>query len=116
MQKIGPDLFASFESDAEARFVAKLARVVRDAVPEVANEPEPAFSAQIRLLIDEARSFGLRAEQSIGVFAVTAGMLGTNFVDEHAGAKEILTSNETEFRKADLLEAWTIQLFRALDG
>ena len=116
MQKIGPDLFASFENDAEARFVAKLGRVVREAVPELAGEPEPAFSAQIRLLIEEARSYGLRAEQSIGVFAVAAGMLGTGFVDEHPGAKEILTGHEDEFRKADLLEEWTIQLIRALES
>lgn len=115
MQKIGPELFSAFESAEEQRFVEKLAGVVREAVPDLAESPEPAFSAQIRLLIEEARSFGLRAEQTIGAYAITAGLLGLDFVDRHKAAKDILTSHETEFKKAELLEAFTLELFRALE-
>lgn len=114
MQKISPETFKAFEGVEERRFIAKLARVLREAVPDLASEPEPGFSSQVRLLVEEARSYGLKAEQTIGAYAITAGLLGLNFVDEHPAARDILNSHETEFRKAELLEAFTIQLFEAL--
>lgn len=115
MQKIGPEAFAAFESDAEARFITKLGRVLREAVPDLASEPEPAFSAQVRLVVEEARFFGLTTEQTIGAFAVTAGLLGVDFVERHPAAKGILTSREDEFRKAELLEEFTVEMFRILE-
>ena len=115
VQTISPNLFRAMESQEEKRFIRKLARVVREAVPDLAGEPEPDFTAQIRLLVEEARSYGLRAEQTIGAYAITAGLLGLNFVDEHPAAKEILTGHETEFKKADLLEAFTIKLLETLE-
>ncbi|WP_086607743.1 hypothetical protein [Erythrobacter donghaensis] len=115
MQKLGPEVFAAFEHDAEARFIAKLGKVLREAVPDLASEPEPAFSAQVRLLVEEARSYGLTTEQTIGAFAITAGLLGTDFVEQNPAAKGILTSHEDEFRKAELLEEFTVKLFRILE-
>lgn len=93
----------------------KLARVLREAVPDLADEPEPDFSAQVRLLIEAARSYGMEAEQTIGAYAITAGLLGLDFVDEHQAAHDILTSHETEFKKAELLEAFALELFKALE-
>lgn len=115
MQIIRPELYSAYENEADAAFIAKLAEAVREAVPSLADEPEPAFSAQIRLLVQEARSFNLMSEQAIGVFVVTAGLLGVNFVEEHSAAKEILEGNETEEKKAELLQALTLMLFEALD-
>jgi hypothetical protein len=112
---ISPDAFAAFESEAEVAFVAKLAGVLRDAVPALASEPEPAFSATVRLLIDQARGYGLASEQEIGVFAVTAGVLGLDFVDRFAGARQILEGREPPARKADLLEAFTRNLIDTLE-
>lgn len=115
MQKLGPDIFAAFEHEAEARFIAKLGQVLREAVPDLASEPEPAFSAQVRLVVEEARSYGLTTEQTIGAFAITAGLLGVDFVEAHPAAEGILTSHEDEFRKAELLEEFTVKLFRVLE-
>ena len=115
MQKLGPEVFAAFEHDAEARFIAKLGKVLREAVPDLASEPEPVFSAQVRVVVEEARFYGLTTEQTIGAFAITAGLLGVDFVEMHPAAKGILTSHEDEFRKADLLEEFTVELFRLLE-
>ena len=116
MHPIGSKTLSVFESQAEAAFIAKLAATLRDAVPALANEPEPAFSAQIRLLAEQARGFGLRSEQEIGSFAVTAGLLGAEFVEHFPGAREILESSEPAYRKCELLEAFTLNLFELLEG
>jgi hypothetical protein len=115
MQKINPELFSAFENDQERAFAHKLADVVKEAVPDLASQPDDAFLAQIRLLIEEARSFGLFAERTIGVFAITAGLLGLSFVEDHPAVKDILTSHNSEFEKARMLEEFAVQLFRALD-
>ncbi len=115
MQKLGLEVFAAFEHEAETKFIAKLTRVLREAVPDLATEPDPAFSAQVRLLVEEARSYGLTTEQTIGAYAITAGLLGLDFVEEHPAAKGILVSHEDEFRKAELLEEFTVKLFRVLE-
>ena len=115
MLTISPKSYQAFSDIAEAQFTAKLAQVVREAVPDLATEPEPAFSAQIHQLVEQARSYGLCTEQTIGAFAITAGLLGTDFVKDHPAVKQILSGNESEFRKAELLEAFTLELFQALD-
>jgi len=116
MQTIEPGLFSKFESEVDSKFIDKLGRVVREAVPSLSQEPEPAFSAQIRLLVQEARSYNLLGEQAIGVFVVTAGLLGVNFVEEHPTAQKILNGNETESKKAELMEAFTLMLLEALES
>jgi hypothetical protein len=116
MRKVSPELFSAFEHDQERRFVKKLATVVKEAVPDLRDVPEPAFSAQIRLLIEQARSYGLHAENTIGSFSVTAGLLGVDFVEQHPAVEDILKSNDSEFTKARMLEEFSIQLFRALES
>ena len=116
MRDISPQAFAAFEATAETAFIAKLGNVVRDALPSLANEPEPAFSAQLRLLAESARGFGLATEQEIGGFAITAGLLGVDFVDQFPGAREILEGFEPPHRKAELLEAFTMNLFEVLES
>ena len=115
MRDISPQAFAALEATAETAFIAKLGNVVRDALPSLANEPEPAFSAQLRLLVEQARRFGLTTEQEIGGFAMTAGLLGLDFVDRFPGAREILEGHEPPYRKAELLEAFTLNLFEELE-
>lgn len=112
---ISPETFAAFESEAEIAFVTKLSTVLRDAVPSLADEPEPAFGATVRLLIEQARGYGLVSETDIGVFAVTAGVLGLDFVDQFPGAREILEGREPPERKADLLEGFTRNLIETLE-
>jgi hypothetical protein len=112
---ISPEAFAAVESQAEVAFVAKLSGVLRDAVPSLAQEPEPAFGATVRLLIEQARSYGLQSETDIGVYAVTAGLLRLDFVDRFPGARQILEGHEPPERKADLLEAFARNLIETLE-
>ena len=116
MQEISPQAFSVLESQQEAAFIAKLAAVLRDAVASLAGEPEPAFSAQVRLLVQRARSYALESEQAIGSFAVTAGLLGVDFVDQFPAARQILEGHEDQERKTELLENFTLALFEALES
>lgn len=115
MRTVSPESFLAHEAKAETAFVVKLGNVLRDAVPDLQDVAEDAFLAQVRLLIDHARSYGLMSEQEIGSFAVTAGLLGVNFVDTLPGAREILEGDELPHRKAELLEAFTLNLFEILE-
>ena len=115
MHVISPQAFSVFESAGEIEFIAKLGVVLRDAVPELVDEAEPAFSAQLRLLVAQARGFGLSNEQEIGGFVVTAGLLGLEFVTQFPGAREILEGSEPPYRKTELLEAFTLNLFEELE-
>ena len=114
MRDISPQAFAAFEATAETAFIAKLGAVLRDAVPALVDESEPAFSAQLRLLVEQARGFGLTTEQEIGGFAVTAGLLGIDFLEHFPGAREILESTEPAYRRCELLEAFTMNLFELM--
>lgn len=114
MRDISPQAFAAFEATAETAFIAKLGAVLRDALPSLADQLEPAFSAQVRLLVEQARGFGLTTEQEIGGFAITAGLLGIDFVEHFPGAREILESTEPAYRKCELLEAFTMNLFELM--
>lgn len=115
MLKITPETFAAMERPAERAFVEKLAHVLRNAVPALAGEPQEPFVAQVRLLIERARNHGLESEQGIGSFAVTAGLLGVDFVDQFPAAREILASGADQERKAEQLEEFTVALFAALE-
>ena len=115
MFEITPSTFAVIENDSELRFRHKLANVLRDAVPSLRSEPPETFDPQLRLLIEQARSYGLASEQAIGSYAITAGLLGVDFADRLPGARQILAGHEPEARKADLLEAFTLNLLSVLD-
>jgi len=115
MFEISPKAFAAFEGKAESEFIERLGHVLRTAVPSLQSEPQPAFFAQLRLLVEQARSFGLCSERAVGGFAITAALLGVDFVDRFPGARQILLGSETGDRKAELLEAFTLNLFEILE-
>lgn len=106
----------ALREDAENQFVIKLAAILKREVPEIADEPDSVFYDQVKLVIEQARSYGLRTEQNIGAYAITAGTLGLDFPEKFNGAREILESHEDEDRKAELLEYFTLALFEALEG
>ena len=113
--KITPETFIALARPAERAFVEKLAEVLRSAVPALAGEAQEPFLAQVRLLIERARDYGFESEQAIGSFAVSAGLLGVDFVDHIPAAREILESGADEERKAEQLENFTVALFEALE-
>lgn len=106
----------AFANDTENEFALKLANILRREFPALANEPEPAFFNQVKLIIGQARGFGLKTEQTIGAYAITAGTLGIDFPDQFSGAREILEGHEDEDRKAELLEYFTLALFEVLES
>ena len=115
MMEIGPRAFGALQQESERAFVVKLGTVLRTEVPSLAHEPEPEFSRQVESIIRRARDFGLESEQSIGAYAMTAGMLGLDFPDHFAGARQILESSQDEDSKAELLEHFTLAVFEALE-
>jgi hypothetical protein len=105
------DKFAEVE---DRRFIAKISDFLRQAVPGLAKEPEAEMHATIRKLREEARGYHMTSEQAVAAFALTAGHLGTNFVERFRGARQILYSNHTQAEKADLLKHFTLSLLRTL--
>ncbi|MDO7843972.1 hypothetical protein [Sphingomonas immobilis] len=105
------DKFAEVE---DRRFIAKISDFLRQAVPGLAKEPEPEMHATIRQLREEARGYGMTSEQAVAAFALTAGHLGTNFVERYRGARQILFADTTQKQKAELLKHFTITLLREL--
>ena len=114
MLTISPQSWDAFGAQAEANFLIKLNRVVRETVPEVASESEPDFTNLLRDVVARARTFGLETEQSIGAYAITAAMLGPDFPERFAGAREILCGHEDEEGKAELLQCFVAALFDTL--
>ena len=58
MLSISSQAFGAFQQSAENDFIVKLAAVLRNAVPSLAGEPEPAFFEEVRLIVGHARGFG----------------------------------------------------------
>lgn len=116
MLSFSPGSYAALTEASEQAFVSRLAGVLREAVPSLAKEPDAPFHEQVRILVRHARSFGLTSEQTVGAYAVTAALLGLNFADRFAGARQILLGHETQARKAELLEGFTMALLETLEG
>lgn len=114
MFTISPTSYAWFTNEAERKFVLDLVTFLRQNVPELAGEPADAMIAQVTLLLEQARSYGLMSEQHVAVFALTAAQLGTDFVEKFPGAREILTLELSADEKVSLLEAFTLNLFEIL--
>ena len=114
MLKITPESLAALTAVEERAFVRRLAAMLRDAVPALANEPAAAMEAQVQLQIEAARSYGMTSERAVATYAMTAAQLGVDFPDQFGGARDILTASTSGDRKADRLEAFTLRLFDAL--
>lgn len=116
MLTISPETFSKVASADLEVFVRKLADFIRQNVPGMSAEPPDRMHAQILALKKDANGYGLRSEQGIAAYAVTAAFLGVNFPERFAGARQILFARETEERKAELLSAFTVTLFDTLAG
>ena len=115
MITITPETFAVATAREERLFIDRLTAFLRETVPELADQPPPAMDAQVRLVIEAARGYGLRSEQAVSAYALTAALLGPDFVDRFPAAHAIMLDESSEQRKAEQLEAFTTALFDALD-
>ncbi len=116
MFTISPVAYAALEAAAETDFVSRLCNVLREAVPSLSGESQASLRDNVIVLIRQAREHGFASEQAIGGFAVTAGLLGLDFVQKFPGAQQILASSESGDRKAQLLEAFTLDILERLEG
>ena len=116
MLEISDHVVSRFEVEAEQRFIAKLAAFLREKVPSLASETPEAMFAQCKLLKDKAFSFDMRSEQAVAAFAITAALLGLDFVERFRGARQILYADTTEDEKAEMLSAFTVILLKRLQG
>jgi hypothetical protein len=116
MLEISGQVVSRFEDEAEQRYIAKLAAFLREKVPSLANEDPAAMTVQCKLLKDKAGSFNMRSEQAVAAFAMTAAVLGLDFVERFRGARQILYADTPEDEKAELLEGFTVTLVQRLKG
>jgi hypothetical protein len=114
MLKISLETFKTYQQALDADFIFRLSNVLRSAVPSLCDQAPDVLNAQVRLVVDEARGYGLSSERAVGVFAVTAALLGLEFVDQFDGAREILLGPGHGDRKAELLEAFTLHLLEVI--
>jgi hypothetical protein len=114
MLEISERTFARLQEPIEQAFLTKLAAFLREKVPSLAKEAPEATVAQCRLLKAQANSYDMHSEQAVAAFAMTAAILGVDFVERFRGARQILWSNEPETRKAKLLEGFTVTLLAKL--
>ena len=115
MLTIDPSTFASLTRVEEQRYVEQLTAFLRENVPSLAIEPNPAMQEQVRLLLQEARSFGMTSEQSVAVYVLTAAQLGVDFVRRFRGAYQIVTAAISQEEKSELLEAFSVNLLDILE-
>jgi hypothetical protein len=115
MLKISPDAIEALRQAGERNYILRLGEVVRAALPDLRDEPDATLYPQLQSLVEQARGFGLGSERAVACYVMTGALLGIDFSERFAGAREILTSKDSEERKAELLEGFTVTLFQTLE-
>lgn len=116
MFDISADTFSKLSDIQLTGFIERLAEYLLDAVPTLRDVPRGEFLLQLRYLAEQAQNFGMRSEQAIAIYAVTAGQLGFDFVEKFPGARQIVEANLPEGEKSDLLQAFTLNLLEILEN
>lgn len=114
MFEISDQTFSTFERAEEEKFVGRMAAFLREKLPYMADEPDEELRGEIRKLKKQANSYGLTTERTVATYVLTAAHLGLDFVDKFDGARKILFRAAGEQRKADLLEAYTLDILEKL--
>ena len=114
MLQISLRTLSTLQEAQERGFFERLSKLLRGTIPSLKDEPEDALHNQLHSLAMQARDFGLSSERAIGIYAVTAALLGTDFSIRFPGAQSILLGQENGDRKAELLEFLTLHLFKTL--
>ncbi len=83
-------------------------------------EADKISTAQLDQVIEEqitrARGYGFETENQMGIYVVTAWLVGEKFDTENKAAEDTLKSKDvTPDYKADWLQNWTEGLFEALE-
>ena len=114
MLDISPHTFSRISDHEEARYLRKLAAFLQERVPTLAGESPEAKIAPCRLLKNQAQGFDMVSEQAVAAFAMTAAVLGLDFVDRFPAARQILFRPVSQERKAELLQGFTVKLLDTL--
>ncbi len=116
MLEVSPECFEGISAVEESRFVDRLVMFLRQNVPQVASEPQDAMVARVRALKADAATYDMKSEQPVAAYVLTGALLGVDFVEKFPGARKILYSKNSEDKKADLLEGFTVTLMQKLKG
>lgn len=116
MFRISNQAYGQFADTAEAAYVRKLADFLRANAPGMATEPDQTLLPQVAHVVQRARDFGFASEREVATFALTAALLGPDFPDNFAGAREILEMKAPASRRAELLQDFTRELFEVLES
>lgn len=117
MLQITPEQWPGIAADGRRAFVIRVAAFLRANVPGMAGEPDRTLHPQVEAQIVRAFGYGLESEQAVATYVVTAAWLGPEFDTRFPAAAAVLNARDMdEGRKADWLDAWTIELFEQLGG
>lgn len=114
MLEINQNVYDQFANIETSRFLDDLKQLLFEQFPAFNEEPTDRFELALRKIFEDSKRFGLKSERSIAVYATTAGYLGLDYPSQFEGAMEILDSETPEQEKADLLEAFTMNLLEIL--
>jgi 16S rRNA G527 N7-methylase RsmG len=98
----------------EDRFIMKVVAFLQESVPAMQQEDPAKMYGEVRKLKEQAATFDMISERAVATFALTAALLGLDFVDRFDGARQILFRPVDQKRKSELLKAYTLNLLETL--
>lgn len=117
MLEISPKALAALGAQQDEAFTIKLAKFLHETIPAISTEAPHDVIAQVRILMANARRYGLKSEQSLASFAIAAAYLGPDFDIAFPPVEAVMNASDmTEQQKVVWLEGWLTQLFEELEG
>ncbi len=108
---------AALNAESEKIYLERLLRLLAECFPDTAEVPGAELRQGVAEEIEKARGYGLLNEDEIAVYVVTAWQLGRDFDGFFPAAQLVLASQDySGAEKRDWLQAWTLTMFKALQG
>lgn len=100
--------------DQLAPFRRRMRDLLRRHFPETREVPARQVDAAISRQTKEGRSYHLVTERQLGIYVLTAFLLGEDFDTKFPAAKAVLASDMEPDAKVDWVEAWSKEMFDTL--
>ena len=112
--RIRKDQFALFSAHQSSGFELRLAEFLQAQFADAAQIPLLTLRPEVAAQIERAQGYGVKSEQDIADYVVTAWLLGIDFDTRFPAANEVLTADLPGEMKAQFLEEWTKEMFEKL--
>jgi hypothetical protein len=117
MIEIQPAQFAALSQVALDAFAKRLAGILMDEVESLADMPLAEVETEVTAQIKNAQFYGLQSETAISIYVTTSALMGEDFDVQFPIAGEVLSNEDLdEITKTNWLEAWTTEIFEALEA